>query len=108
MMRDPRPLLIRLLAVLLAGGVAAAGRRAAVPRGEVAPSFDAGVPVLGGGTGGSAWFCPGVPVQGGSVASEILIANPTDGPVSGTLTLLSLNREPTTATLVAPARVAQV
>lgn len=104
MTRDPRPLLIRLLAVLLAVGVAAAGRLAAVPRGEVAPSFDAGVPVLGGGTGGSAWFCPGVPVQGGSVASEILIANPTDGPVSGTLTLLSLNREPTTATLVAPAR----
>lgn len=104
MTRDPRPAIVRLAVVVLAAALVAATRLAPVPRAEVAPSFDAGVPVLTGGAGGSAWFCPGVPVQGAGVASEIVIANPTDQPATGTLTLLSLNREPTTATLVAPAR----
>jgi len=101
--RDPRPALVRLGLLAIAASLVMATRLLPVAPPPVGASLDAGVPVLAGGLGGSAWFCPGVPVQA-AVSSEILIANPSDEPVAGTLTILSLNREPTTATLVAPPR----
>jgi hypothetical protein len=48
----------------------------------------------------STWFCPGVPARDVKVKSEIVIANPTQTPITGTITLLSSEEPATSSTLI--------
>ncbi len=48
----------------------------------------------------STWFCPGVPARDVKVRSEIIVANPTQTPITGTITLLSSEEPATSSTLI--------
>ena len=48
----------------------------------------------------STWFCPGVPARDVKVRSEIVVANPSQTPITGTITLLSSEEPATSSTLI--------
>ncbi len=51
------------------------------------------------------WYCPGVPAGDDQVGGEVTVANPTDVPLLGTITLLGTDSAvPTTASITVPAR----
>jgi len=58
------------------------------------------MPSVAGDTPASSWFCPGVPGRDDTVSSEIIVANPTKMPITGTLTLLSTDKPAFTTTVV--------
>jgi hypothetical protein len=83
----------------LVGGVAAAGSRppAANPFfTQLAPPGPPFVPT--GNFVTSTWYCPGTPARGSDGTSrlggEVVVTNPTDGPITGRLRLVSVGQAP--------------
>ena len=71
---------------------------ASVPITELETKFL--MPSVVGNSLSSTWFCPGVPARDVKVKSEIVIANPTQTPITGTITLLSSEEPATSSTLI--------
>lgn len=71
---------------------------ASVPIAELETKFL--MPSVVGNSLSSTWFCPGVPARDVKVKSEIVIANPTQTPITGTITLLSSEEPATSSTLI--------
>jgi hypothetical protein len=71
---------------------------ASVPIAELETKFL--MPSVVGNSLSSTWFCPGVPARDVKVKSEIVIANPTRTPITGTITFLSSEEPATSSTLI--------
>jgi hypothetical protein len=54
-------------------------------------SFAAVVPQYRSGAVARAWFCPGVPGRDRSITGEIVVTNPADNPIGGSLTRFSVD-----------------
>lgn len=62
--------------------------------------FKIAMPSVAGSTATSSWFCPGVPGRDENVKSEIIVANPTQTPITGTITWLSSDNPALSTTLI--------
>ena len=97
-----KPLVVLLLMVSVAAtvfiGKVYSPDIASVPIAELETKFL--MPSVVGNSLSSTWFCPGVPARDVKVKSEIVIANPTQTPITGTITLLSSEEPATSSTLI--------
>ena len=64
-----------------------------VPSPAIIVSSKLAMPSVVGNSPTSSWFCPGVPGRDKNIKSEIIVANPTQVPITGTISILS-NEEP--------------
>lgn len=71
---------------------------AVVPIAESNSKFS--MPSVVGDSFSSTWFCPGVLGRDVKVKSEIVVANPTQTPITGTITLLSSEEPAASSTLI--------
>ena len=74
-----------------------------VPSPAIIVSSKLAMPSVVGNSPTSSWFCPGVPGRDKNIKSEIIVANPTQVPITGTISILS-NEEPdfSTTVIIAP------
>ena len=74
-----------------------------VPSPAIIVSSKLAMPSVVGNSPTSSWFCPGVPGRDKNIKSEIVVANPTQVPITGTISILS-NEEPdfSTTVIIAP------
>ena len=101
-MKIRKPLVVLLLMASVAAtvfiGKVYSPDIASVPITELETKFL--MPSVVGNSLSSTWFCPGVPARDVKVKSEIVIANPTQTPITGTITLLSSEEPATSSTLI--------